>query len=306
MGTPDFAVPCLEALVRGGHSVLAVVTQPDRPKGRGRKPTPSPVKMRALEARLPVLQPERASDPAFLEEVRRRKPDLLVVVAFGQILTGALLGVPGWGAVNIHASLLPKYRGAAPIHRAILNDEPKTGLTAIRMTEGLDSGPILLQEELAVLPDETAGGLHDRLGRLAGPFLLRTLQGLAEGRLSETPQDETAVTVAKKIDRGMGLVHWDQPAKRVAALIRALDPWPGAYTTFRGIEIKLFAGSARSDGPSRPVPGRIAAIGEGAVRVETGAGTVLIGTLQVAGKRRLGAVDFLRGFPLAEGQVLGS
>jgi len=306
MGTPDFAVPALEALLSEGHSVLGVVTQPDRPKGRGRKLTPSPVKVTALTARVPVWQPEKASDPAFIERIREQAPDILVVVAFGQILSRALLDVPSWGGVNIHASLLPKYRGAAPIHWAVLNNETVTGLTAMRMVEGLDAGPVLLQEEVAIRPDETVGLLHDRLARLAGPFLLRTLDGLAQGRLSEKPQDATAATYAKKIDRRMGRIEWQRPADRISALIRALDPWPGAGTTFKGKEIKLFASSVESAAPVNPVPGRISAIRDGALWVETGEGAVLLRALQVAGKKRLDAVDFLRGFPLVEGDMLGS
>ena len=306
MGTPDFAVPVLEALLSEDHSVLAVVTQPDRPKGRGRKLAPPPVKTAALAAGLPVWQPEKASDPAFIDQVREKAPDILVVVAFGQILRKALLDVPDRGAVNIHASLLPKYRGAAPIHWAILNNESVTGLTAMRMTEDLDAGPVFLQEEVPIRRDETAGELHDRLARLAGPFLLRTLGGMAEGRLSEIPQDAAAATYTGKIDRQMGRIEWRRPADRISALIRALDPWPGAGTTFKGREIKLFAGSAKSAAAEHPVPGRISAVRDGALWVETGDGIVLLRALQAPGKKRLNTVDFLRGFSLGEGDLLGT
>jgi methionyl-tRNA formyltransferase len=306
MGTPDFAVPALASLLSEGHSVIGVVTQPDRPKGRGRKLASSPVKEAALKAAVPVWQPEKTSDPSFIARIRERIPDLLVVVAFGQILNKALLQVPTGGAINIHASLLPRYRGAAPIQWAILNNETVTGLTAMRMAEGLDAGPVLLQEEVAIGPDETAGQLHDRLAGRAGPFLLRTLQGLARGRLSETPQDVSEATYTKKIDRRMARIDWRLPADRVSALIRGLDPWPGAYTTFKGREIKVFASSVETPAPTAPVPGKISGVREGALRVETGDGLILLRALQVAGKKRLLAVDFLRGFPLTEGDVLGS
>ena len=305
MGTPDFAVPSLRGLIEYGHNVLAVVTQPDRPKGRGRKVAVSPVKRVATEYRLEVLQPEKVSDRQFCEVVRGKRPDLLIVVAFGQILKDELLDIPRWGAINIHASLLPKYRGAAPIHWAILNNESKTGLTAMRMDRGLDTGPILLQEEVNIGQDETAGQLHERLSGRSGDFLLRTLKGLEEGRLKEKPQDQASATYATKIDREMSLVSWDQPAHTVSALIRALDPWPGALTTLEGREIKLFSSRVLGEERLGTVPGKVARQVEDALEVETGRGVIEIRELQIPGKKRLVAGDFLRGFPLEEGTVLG-
>ncbi len=186
MGTPDFSVPCLKALLDHGYALRAVVTQPDRPKGRGKKMLPSPVKRAALDFGLDILQPETVSSTAFHQAIRSKDPDIIVVVAFGQILKRDLLQLPRLGVLNIHASLLPKYRGAAPIHHAILNDEEKTGLTAMKMTEGLDSGPILLQEETPIRNDETAGQLHDRLAQMAGGFLIKTMKGLAENTICRT------------------------------------------------------------------------------------------------------------------------
>lgn len=306
MGTPDFAVPSLTALLREGHKVVGVVTQPDRPKGRGRKITYSPVKRVAVDSGIEVLQPEKASDRLFCEMIRSRDPDLLIVVAFGQILKRELLEIPRWGAMNIHASLLPRYRGAAPIQAAILNNEDKTGLTAMKMDEGMDTGPILLQEEISILPDETAGQLHDRLARLSGDFLPRALNGLAENALEERVQEEKEATYASKIDRKMARVKWDQTAQAVSALIRALDPWPGAFTTLSGREIKVFSSEVVSGNNVSTIPGRVAGLWEGALHVETGDGVVQIKELQTAGKKRLPVGDFLRGFSLDPGTVLGT
>ena len=306
MGTPDFAVPSLKALVKDGHKILSVVTQPDRPKGRGRKLVPSPVKRVALEYGIKILQPEKASDGQFCDTIRSLEPDLLIVAAFGQILKNNLLMIPRLGALNIHASLLPKYRGAAPIHWAILNNEKKTGLTAMRMDEGLDTGPIILQEEVGILEHETAGSLHDRLAGLSGDFIIKTLKGLAENRLKEMYQDPNEATYATKIDRGMSLIKWDRPANAISSLIRALDPWPGAFTTLEGKKIKLFSSRVTDKEVRDEVPGRVAGQSESALLVETGNGLIEIVELQIPGKKRLPAGDFLRGFALDRGTMLGS
>lgn len=306
MGTPDFAVPSLSGLVEHGHNILAVVTQPDRPRGRGRKILASPVKSLAVEQELEVLQPRNASDPAFCEVIRRKGPDLLVVVAFGQILKDELLEIPTWGALNIHASLLPKYRGAAPIHWAILNNETQTGLTAMRMDGGLDTGPILLQEKVSIGKDETAGQLHDRLSGLSADFLLKTLRGLGENRLREKPQDHASATYAPKIDRQISLVNWHQPARAIFALIRALDPWPGAVTKLGSREIKLFSPRVGDEKRLDTVPGRVIGRSKDGLEVETARGVIEIRELQIPGKKRLVAGDFLRGFPLEDGTVLGT
>jgi methionyl-tRNA formyltransferase len=304
MGTPQFAVPALKALIEYSHEVIAVITQPDRPKGRGKKIVPSPVKRAAMAYGLEVVQPEKASAPQFCEIIRAKQPDLLVVVAFGQILKKDLLDIPSWGVLNIHASLLPKYRGAAPIQWAILNNEAKTGLTAMRMDEGLDTGPILLQQEVFMSPDETAGKLHDRLSVLAGDFLVRTLKGLAKNRLRGKPQDQAEATYAPKIDRGMSFITWDKPAEIISARIRAFDPWPGAFTKLRGKDIKLFSSRVLNK-DLIGIPGRVAGQEEGGLEVETGKGIIQIRELQVSGKRRLPFKDFLRGFPLDKGTLLG-
>ncbi len=304
MGTPDFAVPSLKALVEDGYNVLSVITQPDRQKGRGRKVIPSPVKQVAADCGLEILQPEKVSSPDFCAEVRNRRPDLFVVVAFGQILKVELLNIPSWGALNLHASLLPGYRGAAPIHCVVLNDEKKTGLTAMKMDEGLDTGPILLQEELTILPDETAGQLHDRLAGISGPFLLKTLKELSKGQLKPQPQEESLATYASKIDRRISHVKWDQSARAISAFVRALDPWPGAFSTIGKKNIKLFSPRVIDENSVEAIPGRVVGNSEEGLEIETANGIVQIRELQAPGKKRLKAKDFLRGFLVEERTVL--
>ena len=305
MGTPDYAVPSLEKLIKQGHPIQAVVTQPDRPKGRSKKLVPSPVTRAATRFGLEVLQPEKASDKAFYEVIRKLSPDLLVVVAFGQLLKKDLLHIPRWGALNIHASLLPKYRGAAPIQWAIINEETKTGLSAMRMDEGLDTGPVLLQEEVLIGFEETAGELHDRLALLSGDVLLKTIEGMRSGRLIEKSQEGAQATYAPKIDRGISFIKWNQSARAISALIRALDPWPGAITPVRGKEIKLFSSKVVDREGLDLSPGRVAGHSGEGLLVETGKNLVLIREFQAPGKKRLAAADFLRGFPINDGAMLG-
>jgi methionyl-tRNA formyltransferase len=233
-------------------------------------------------------------------------PDLLIVVAYGQILKKRLLDIPRWGVLNIHASLLPKYRGAAPIQRVILNNETKTGLTAMRLDEGLDSGPILLQEETPIQANETAGELHDRLSAISAPFLIKTLEGLVENRLEERPQEDSQATYAAKIDPDMSLVQWDQQAEHLWSLIRALDPWPGAFSTLKGKKIKLFSSRLVDRDREGLTPGRIAGENSGALHVETGRGVLGIREVQLVGKKRLPVTDFLRGYPVPVGTRFGS
>jgi len=305
MGTPDFALPSLEALIAHGHHVQAVVTQPDRPRGRSGKPVPPPVKQAAERLGVRVLQPERASDESFCRTIQAISPDLLVVIAFGQVLKTQLMNIPSWGGLNIHASLLPEYRGAAPIQRVIINGETETGLTAMRMARGLDTGPILLQEKTSIGAHETAGELHDRLADMAAPFLLKTLQRLAENSISEAPQDESGASYAAKIDRNTGRISWDRSAEQVSALIRGLDPWPGAYTTYDGKTLKLFSSRVMKNNDVDTIPGRVRSHSKEGLVVETLNGLILAGALQLAGRKRLQVLDFLRGVPLKSGTVLG-
>lgn len=304
MGTPDFGVPTLEALIRH-REIVTVVTQPDRPKGRGKKMTASPVKRLALEKGIEVLQPEKASDPAFCDQIEQREPDLIMVIAFGQILNKRLLDISKWGAFNVHASLLPKYRGAAPIQTVILNGDDKTGLTIMRMEEGLDTGPILLQEEYSILKEETAGHLHDRLAIKAGEFTIKWLNQMSHESMEERPQDHSEASYAPKLTKAISMIEWTQPASRVSATIRALDPRPGAYTTWQDKRIKLFSSGIAHNRQHDMIPGRIASQGEAGLIIETGEGAVIAREIQYPGKKRLSAKDFLRGFSFPEGTILG-
>jgi methionyl-tRNA formyltransferase len=305
MGTPEFAVPPLKSLIEQRHDIQAVITQPERRKGRGRKMAAPPVKQVAVEHRIEVLQPERASDEPFYDLVRKKDPDLIIVVAFGQILRKNLLTIPKWGVINIHASLLPKYRGAAPIQWAILNNESITGLTVMRMDEGLDTGPILFNAELPILKDEAFGHLHDRLSVLAGEIVVEGLARMAGNQIRETPQDDSLATYAPKIERKDSLIDWKQPASKISALIRALDPRPGAYTLLRGTELKLFSSGVDDESRLDGVPGRVEGKSGEALLVATGQGIVKVREIQYPGKKRLPAPDFLRGFAMREGTVLG-
>ncbi len=227
MGTPDFAVPALKNLIEKGHNITAVVTQPDRPRGRGRCVSSCPVKETALEHNLKVLQPENVNDRAFIDELRSMKPDLFIVAAFGQILDKDVLSIPKYGALNIHASILPRYRGAAPIQWAILDNEPVTGVTIMKMEKGLDRGPILYVEETPIKEHETAGQLFDRLAELSGDVIIRFLKESAEKAPVEVLQDDTRATYASKITREMTEIHWGLDAVKISSLIRAMDSFPG-------------------------------------------------------------------------------
>jgi len=304
LGTPQFALPTLRALIDEGYHILSVVTQPDRPKGRGQKLTPPPVKILARENNLTILQP-RKLDEGFLDLLVPLNPDLLVVIAFGQIIPGRVLSSARWGGINIHASLLPKYRGSAPIQWAIINNEKKTGLTTMCMDEGLDTGPILMQQEVDILKGETAGQLHDRLSCLAPGLLINTLQGLSEGAIEKKKQDDSLATYAPKLTRDQGLINWSLPGERVCGLIRGLDPWPGAFTYWNGKMLKLF-GCFLADARQRAsVPGRIKGLTEKGLKIETGKGPVIVREIQSPGKKRLAAREFIRGSRLHSGSILG-
>ena len=304
MGTPDFAVPTLESLVDLGHDVKVVITQPDRPRGRGRKTSPSPVKLFAWNKGIDVLQPESINRDEFLSVLGKIVPDLLIVVAFGQILKGELLAIPRFGVLNIHASILPKYRGPAPIQWAILNNESQTGLTLMQMDQGLDTGPILTRKVVSIIEEETAGHLHDRLALMGGELIGESLKEMAEGRVEKIEQDSESATYAPKITREMTRIDWAQPANAVSALIRALDPHPGAVTTLEGRNIKLFSAGIPHDKGGEGIQGSITVSRE-SIFIETGQGQVSIKEIQAPGKKRMSITDFLRGFPLESGAVLG-
>jgi methionyl-tRNA formyltransferase len=305
MGTPEFAIPTLYSLINNYGNIEAVITQPDRPKGRGRKITISPVKRLALENNLLVLQPERISETGFNDLIKKKKPDLIIVVAFGQIITRDLLVIPKWGVINIHASLLPRYRGAAPIQHSIMNNETLTGLTVMRMDEGLDTGPILYQEKIPINKDETGGQLHDRLSLKSGELIVDFLRTMSERVVKETAQDDSLATYAPKIDKRMSMIPWEDEAEKVSAHIRAMDPAPGARTTLGGIQIKLFASRVSESRRSDTVPGRVVRKNKTGLKVETGKGSVEIGGILYPGRKKLLTGDFLKGFDIPEGTLLG-
>jgi methionyl-tRNA formyltransferase len=304
MGTPQFAVPTLERLILEGHEILCVATQPDRPKGRGQKLSPSPVKAVAKENNLEILQPERLGD-GFLGAIAPLLPDLFVVIAFGQIIPGKVLSSAKWGGINIHASLLPRYRGSAPIQWAIINNEKTTGLTTMFMDEGLDTGPILLQREVEILEAETAGELHDRLALLAPDLLIETIQGLAEGTIKGRAQDDSLATYTSKLTKEQGLIDWSWPAERLYGLIRGLDPWPGAFTYCNGKPLKLFGCFLADTMQQSWAPGRIKGLTKRGLEIEAGKGSVVVSEIQSPGKRRLPASEFLKGSQLDVGSTLG-
>ena len=307
-GTPDFAVPPLRALLGEGFEVVGVVTQPDRPHGRSRsRVVASPVKEVAVAEGIPVLQPERPRGDEFLDEMRALSPDISVVVAYGHILPRAAIDLPSSGTLNIHASLLPALRGAAPIQAAVREGLPETGVTIMRMVPALDAGPILLQQATPLLPDETYGELQQRLSELGALALIEALALLSLGASTERPQDDALATYAPKIERDMARVRWTDDANVVARTIRAYDPKPGAFTTLRGADVKLFG--ARALDPADPhgqrgEPGELLSIEAGCAIVRCGRGAVCITDWQPAGKRRLSTGDLARGRGLGVGDRL--
>ncbi|HEY8415615.1 MAG TPA: methionyl-tRNA formyltransferase [Thermaerobacter sp.] len=312
MGTPEFAVPSLEAMLRRHVRVVGVVTQPDRPRGRGLEPAPPPVKRVAEEHGLPVLQPQRLDDEV-VEQLREWRPDLLVVVAYGKILPPGVLAVPRLGAINVHASLLPRHRGAAPIQHAILAGDRVTGVTTMWMDEGLDTGDIILQREVPLDDSVTAGELHDRLARLGAELLVETLGLVAENKAPRRPQDHAAATLAPKLAPEDEWIDWSRPAEEVARRIRALDPRPGARALWEGREIKLYGASTappEGAGPVRPAanggasPGAVVAVTPAAVAVQCGDGPVWVRFLQPAGRKKMSVKEFLNGYRLEPGARL--
>ena len=306
MGTPVLAVASLEALLaHPGFEVAGVVTQPDRPKGRELKPLPSPVKELALARGLPIFQPQRARDEAFLEAMRQLRPELIVVAAFGQILPPALLDLPRSGCLNVHTSLLPKYRGAAPIQWAILNDEKETGVTIMKMEAGLDTGPIVAQQATAITELDNAETLHDRLAQLGARLLVETIPAYVSGKLEPRTQPEAGVSYARKIVKEDGLINWTHPAREIWSRVRGLIAWPGAYTYLppRGTLLKIWdAQVAELSAPA----GEIASANRSGILVGCGRQALRILVLQREGARRLTAQQFLAGCPLRPSQRLGA
>lgn len=304
MGTPDFSVPTLECIIEAGHEVIGVVTQPDKAKGRGKKVVYTPVKEKALEHGLTVYQPRRAREPEFIEQMRALNPDVMVVVAFGQILPKELLDIPKYGCVNVHASLLPKYRGAAPIQWAVIRGEKVSGVTTMQMDVGLDTGDMLLKTEVSLAEDETGGSLHDKLSVLGGDLLIETLKGLEAGTIVPEKQDDSqSGEYARMLDKSLGKIDFSMRAEEIERLIRGLNPWPSAYTSYNNKTMKLW--KARVVPGGEAVPGQVLAVDKKGFTVQTGDGALQILELQMEGKKRMDAGAFLRGCPLTAGEILG-
>ncbi|MDI3327101.1 MAG: methionyl-tRNA formyltransferase [Alicyclobacillaceae bacterium] len=305
MGTPDFAVPSLRALVTAGYDVVAVVTQPDRPAGRRRVPTPPAVKRAAEELGLPVWQPERIRDPGVLERVGLLKPDVAVTAAYGQILPQALLDLPPHGCLNVHASLLPKYRGAAPIQRCLMNGDSRTGVTIMKMVLDLDAGPVLAQESVPVEEDDDGGRLHDRLAELGARLLVDVLPRWLRGEVVPREQDESLATYAPSLKREDERLDWQRSARSLYNHIRALHPWPGAFTTFRGKILKVWKAEIAGPAPEGALPGEILGVDHRGVTVAAKDGTLRLLAVQTEGKTRLEAVEWARGQHIKPGETLG-
>jgi len=300
MGTPEFAVPSLQALIDHGEQVVAVVCQPDKPKGRGRKLSPPPVKELALTAGIPVLQPTKVRTADFFEELRSYQPDLMVVTAYGRILPGPLLNLPPLGTINVHGSLLPKYRGAAPVQWAVLNGDTETGITIMQMDEGMDTGDILLPGSLTIEPDDTAGTLAVKMAGLGGRLLIEALERLKAGNLLPHKQDETLVTLAPPLSKELSVIDWQRSAQEISCQIRGLDPWPMAHTTLEGKWLRLFAPQVIA-GPVHEMPGTLCRANKNGLLVATGEEYLLLGEMQLEGSKQMSADAFLRGRPLAAG-----
>jgi len=304
MGTPGFAVPSLRALLDAGAQILLVVTQPDRPKGRGRRVAAPPVKQLAQAKGLPVYQPEKVKSPEAIERITKLAPACIVVVAYGQLLSAEILGIPPLGTVNVHASLLPRYRGAAPIHWALIRGEAETGVTTMLLDTGMDTGYVFLQRKVAIQPEDTAGSLHDKLSEEGAKLLVESLAMLEKGTLEPQAQDDSQATYAPMLAKEDGSVDWQENARQICNRIRGLDPWPGGFTQWQGKRLKLFGCRALTT-PSQAEPGTVIAAEEDGVEVAAGEGSVLIRTLQLEGRRPLSAADFLRGHSLQVEDKLG-
>lgn len=303
MGTPDFSVPTLESLIQSCHQVVGVVTQPDKPKGRGKEIQMSPVKETALRHGISVYQPVRARDEAFVEEMRALKPDVMVVIAFGQILSRELLEVPAYGCINIHASLLPAYRGAAPIQWAVINGDKETGITTMMMDVGMDTGDMLEKTVVTLDEKETGGSLFDRLSLLGGELILSTLEKLEQGTLIRTPQEHEKATYVKKIPKSLGDIDWTMDAASIERLIRGLNPWPSAYTRWNGKMLKLWEAEVLPDSGLGRCGEVLEADGD-RLTVKTGDGVLKINSLQLEGKKRMDTAAFLRGYPVEAGSMM--
>ena len=306
MGTPAFAVATLDALHRRGDEISLVFTQPDRPAGRGRKLTPPPVKAKALELGLPVFQPRRVKDPESLERIQAIAPEAIVVVGYGQIIPDTIFNFPKYGCVNVHASLLPKYRGAAPINWAVANGETVTGVTTMRIAKRLDAGDMLLTREAGIGPDETAPELSEKLAPIGAELLLETLGGLEKGTIVAEQQDHDEATFAPILKREDGWIDWTLSARQIFDRIRGFEPWPGTYTSFRGKRLHIRKARPETCQTSaKPMPGAIGAAQEGFLVGCGNDSALAVEEVQLEGKNRISSNEFRRGYHLADGEQLG-
>lgn len=303
MGTPAFSLPALRLLHEQSYPIVGIVTQPDRPKGRGLKEVAPPVKILARELGLSVFQPDKVKDPSFMELLSELNPEMIVVVAFGRILPKSVIDFPPLNCLNIHPSLLPLYRGAAPMNRAIINGDVKTGVTIMQMDEGMDSGDILLQEETPIGPAETYGELHDRLSQAGAGLLLKTIAQITDGTARRKPQDKSGVTFAPRLTKETGKIDWNNKASAIVNLIRGLNPLPAAYTFLDEQNLKIFVAEAQP-GKSDETPGIIGKPSAAGLPVATADGHVILKEVQPAGKKRMLIADFLRGYRIKAGAKL--
>lgn len=304
MGTPDFAVAPLEAIIRAGHEVTAVVTQPDKQKGRGKEVQMTPVKECALKHGIPVFQPVKIKEPEAVSKLREYSADIFVVAAFGQLLSEEILTMPKFGCINIHASLLPAYRGAAPIQWAILNGEKETGVTIQQMAKGLDTGDMLLKKKVVIDSKETGESLHDKLMAVGAELLVEALPLIEEGKLVPEKQDDALSCYASKLTKAMGLIDWNKDAVSLERLVRGLNSWPSAYTYYKGKTLKIWEADILDEEVSGK-PGTVERVQKDSIDVATGKGLLQIRSLQLEGKKRMAVRDFLLGYEIKPGQCLG-
>jgi len=305
-GTPQFAVPTLRRLVDSTHSVAGVITQPDRPRGRGQKITHAPVKALALERGIPVYQPDRLKPPEVADTLRGWGSDLGVVAAYGRIIPEHLLTIPRFGMINVHASLLPKYRGAAPVHRAVINGDSQTGVTIMRVVKELDAGAMFAKVTRPIGPDETSDVVETALAEMGAELLLTVVDQLVSGTAHEEPQDETQATYASRLTKEEGLIDWTRSAPEIHNRIRGLYPWPHAYTFFKGTRLIVLRSAVATAGASPTIPGTILRVTSEAIEVATGDGELAILDVQPEGRRAMRAHDFLLGHRLATGETFSN
>lgn len=308
MGTPDFAVPVLQSLINSRHEVVAVVTQPDRPKGRGKNMQFSPVKECALAHNIPVMQPVNVSVPEVIDELRAYEPELIVVVAFGQFVTKKIREMPKYGCINVHASLLPKYRGAGPIQWAVINGEKESGVTTMYMCREIDKGDMLLKDTVMLDPKETGDSLHDKLSMMGGPLLLKTIDQLEDGSAVRIPQCEEESTYAPKLEKTMGNIDWTMDADRIERLVRGLNSWPGTFTKIHGKTVKIWdcdvvCQEALTESQAAAEPGTVIISEKDQLIVKAGNGALSLRMLQPEGKKNMTVDAYLRGYPIAHGEV---